>query len=56
MTRETSEAEAITTGKMAALNRQIKVWQSQHRDSVFSDLFGDKTRLLSLYNMVGYIK
>ena len=40
--REISEAEAITAGKRVALNRQIK-------DSIFSDLFGDKTRLLQLY-------
>ena len=31
------------------MNRQIKVWQSQHRDSVFSDLFGSKQNLLELY-------
>ena len=39
---ERSEAEAITAGKRVALNRQIK-------DSIFSDLFGDKTQLLALY-------
>ena len=43
------EAKAITAGKAALLNRQIKVWQSQHRDSVFSDLFGSKANLLELY-------
>ena len=46
---EASEVKAVTAGKAPALNRQIKVWQSQHRDSVFSDLFGDKRRLLQLY-------
>ena len=46
---EASEVKAVTAGKAPALNRQIKVWQSQHRDSVFSDLFGDKKRLLELY-------
>ena len=46
---ESSEAEAITAGKQPLLNRQIK-------DTVFSDLFSSKTRLLLLYNMVGYIK
>ena len=37
-----SETKAITAGKSPVLSRQIK-------DSVFSDLFGDKTRLLALY-------
>ena len=39
---ERSAAEAITAGRAVMLNRQIK-------DTVFSDLFGDKTRLLALY-------
>ena len=39
---ETSEVKTVTAGKGATLNRQIK-------DSVFSDLFGDKRRLLELY-------
>ena len=39
---EASEVKAVTAGKTPALNRQIK-------DSVFSDLFGDKKRLLELY-------
>ena len=39
---EASELKAVTTGKVPTLNRQIK-------DSVFSDLFGDKKRLLELY-------
>ena len=39
---EASELKAVTEGKAPALNRQIK-------DSVFSDLFGDKKRLLELY-------
>ena len=42
---EVSEAKAITTGKAVVLNRQIK-------DTVFSDLFGDKTRLLALYRVL----
>ena len=37
-----SEVKTVTAGKEAMLNRQIK-------DSVFSDLFGDKKRLLELY-------
>ena len=39
----------ITAGKGGTPNRQIKVWRSQHRDSVFSDLFGSKQNLLALY-------
>ena len=39
---EVNELKAVTAGKAPALNRQIK-------DSVFSDLFGDKKRLLELY-------
>ena len=39
---EASEVKAVTAGKAPALNRQIK-------DSVFSDLFGDRKRLLQLY-------
>ena len=39
---EASEVKAVTAGKAPALNRQIK-------DSVFSDLFGNKRRLLQLY-------
>ena len=36
------EAKAITKGKTPVVNRQIK-------DSVFTDLFGNKARLLELY-------
>ena len=32
------------------VNTKYKVWQSQHRDTVFRLLFSDKQRLLSLYN------
>ena len=46
---EANEVKPVTEGKTQALNRQIKVWQSQHRDSVFSDLFGSKQNLLELY-------
>ena len=36
------KAEPVTKGRTVPLNREIK-------DSVFSDLFANKTRLLSLY-------
>ena len=42
----------ITAGKDVLPNRQIKVWQSQHRDSVFSDLFSSKKYLLELYRVL----
>ena len=46
---ERSGAKPVTEGRTPVLNRQIKVWRSQHRDTVFSDLFSDKKWLLQLY-------